>query len=183
MKKDLTDKRYLHTQGVAEEAAKLAERYGADKEKAVAAALLHDCAKCLSDSQILKQCKEYGIALDKILKARPMISHGFLGAAVAKAHYHINDAEVLDAISYHTTGKAGMTTLGKIIYVADCIEPNRDPYPGLEAIRKLAYVDLDRAVIKALENTIEENKAKNELIHPLSYDALNDLLSKGDHTI
>lgn len=180
LRKALTDKRYIHTQGVAEEAVKLAEHYGTNKDKALVAALLHDCAKCHTNDQIIKMCKNYGVYLDDIMKARPIIAHGFLGAEVAKKEYNINDEEIINAIKYHTTGKANMSLIEKIVYAADCIEPNRDAYPGLEDVRKLAYVDIDKALIKALNNTIDENKSNGRLIHPLSYEALEYLIKKGD---
>ena len=181
LRKALTDKRYIHTQGVAEEAVKLAAHYGGDKEKALIAGLLHDCAKCLSGEEILRQSKEFGLELDDIMLARPIIAHGFLGAETARRDYQVNDPDILDAISFHTTGRADMSLLEKIIYVADYIEPNREAFLGLDDVRQLAYVDLDLALSLALQNTINENKAKNAAIHPLSYEALSFLKQREEN--
>ncbi len=168
----LTPKRYKHTQGVAEEAAKLAKRYGADIKKAYTAGLLHDCAKCFTDGEKLKLCKVYGVKLDDVLKAQPDLTHSFLGAKIAEAEYGIRDKDILNAIAYHTTGRENMSLLEKIVFIADLIEPNRDYFKGLDKIRKLAYNNIDDAVISALERTIEYNKERKRVIHPLGLAAL-----------
>lgn len=166
----LTPKRFKHTQGVAEEASKMANKYGCSTEKAYLAGLLHDCAKCIPTNEKLKYCKKYGVDLDEVLKSQPDLTHSFLGAKIAERDYGIQDKDILNAIAYHTTGRAKMSTLEKIIYIADYIEPNRAYHEGLEKARELAYKDLDKAMIEILNNTIEYNK--NKVIHPLSYDAL-----------
>jgi nicotinate-nucleotide adenylyltransferase len=167
----LTPKRFKHTQGVAGEAQRLAKRYGCDENKAYLAGLLHDCAKCFTPEKQLELCGKYGVPLDNILKAQPQLTHSFLGAEMAKSDFGVADNDVINAIRYHTTGRAGMSLLEKIVYIADCIEPYRDPWSGLEEIREYAYKDIDEAMICALKHSIEYNKGK--IIHPLSIEALN----------
>lgn len=167
----LTPKRFKHTQGVAEEAVKLAKRYGADKKKAYIAGLLHDCAKCIPTEEKLEACKKYGIKPDPILKAQPDLTHSFLGAKIAEKDYGIKDNDILNSIAYHTTGRADMSLLEKIIYIADYIEPNRAYFEGLDYIRKLAYEDIDKTITAILKKTISYNK--NKVIHPLSLEALD----------
>lgn len=169
--KALNPKRFIHTQGVAEEAAKMANRYNYDIKKAYIAGLLHDCAKCIPTEEKLKLCKKYDVALDPILEANPDLTHSFLGAKVAEFEYGIKDKDILNAIAYHTTGRANMSTLEKIVYIADYIEPNRPFHEGLDKARELAYEDLDEAMIFILKGTISYNSKK--MIHPLSFDALN----------
>lgn len=171
----LTPKRYKHTQGVAQESLQLAQRYGADTDKAYIAGLLHDCAKCFTDEEKLKLCEKYDLVLDDILKSQPDLTHSFLGAKLAYEEYGIEDSEILDAIAYHTTGRPNMSLLEKIVFIADYIEPNRDYFEGLDKIRELAYADIDKAVIYSLENTINYNKNKNRIIHPLGIAALRYL--------
>ena len=173
--KELTPKRFKHTQGVASEAAKLALRYGENKDKAYIAGLLHDCAKCYDSEQQLSLCHEYGIEVDKYIKKNPGLAHAFLGEKLAKYVYGITDKDILSSIKYHTTGRADMTMFEKIIYIADCIEPYRENYPGLDEIRKYAYSDIDKALICAFENTIKYNKKKGAVIHPLTQEALDFL--------
>lgn len=166
----LTPNRYKHTQGVAQEAAKMARHYGADENKAYIAGLLHDCAKCIPTEEKLSMCKKYGVNLDDVLSKQPDLTHSFLGAKIAKKDYGITDSDILNAIAYHTTGRANMSLLEKIIYIADYIEPNRKHFEGLDEVRSLAYKDIDKTMVKILKNTIKYNK--NKVIHPLSYEAL-----------
>ena len=96
----------------------------------------------------------------------PGLLHGKLGAHFAKTKYGINDPDVLGAITYHTTGKPDMTTLEKIIYIADYIEPNRRPLPGLPEARRLAYTDLDQCICHLLKDSLTYLKSKNIPIDP-----------------
>jgi nicotinate-nucleotide adenylyltransferase len=98
--------------------------------------------------------------------------HPFLGAEVARREYLVTDGEILDAIRYHTTGRADMSLLEKIIFIADYIEPNREKFEGLEEARRLAYLDLDMAMRYILEETIAFVKQRGRLLHPLSLEAL-----------
>ncbi len=170
----LSVKRYIHTMGVAEEAIKLAEIYGTqkDQQKAQAAGLLHDCAKDYPEEMRLRFCREYKVKLDDVMERQTDLIHPFLGAEVAKREYLVTDGEILDAIRYHTTGRADMSLLEKIIFIADYIEPNREKFEGLEEARRLAYLDLDMAMRYILEETIAFVKQRGRLLHPLSLEAL-----------
>lgn len=170
----LSIKRYKHTLGVVDEAVKLANIYKVDEQKARVAALLHDCAKDYPNDMKKRLCKEFHIPLDDIIKSQIDLAHPFLGAKIAKIEYGVEDGEILEAIRYHTTGKKGMSMLDKIIFIADYIEPNRKPFKELEEIRHLAYTDIDRAIKLGLETTIEYTKEKNQKLHPLTLEALED---------
>ncbi|MFV0314568.1 MAG: nicotinate-nucleotide adenylyltransferase [Anaerotignum sp.] len=170
----LSIKRYIHTMGVAEEAERLAEIYGtkSDKQKARVAGLLHDCAKDFPIEVRNRFCKEYKVPLDEFMEKNTALIHPFLGAEVARRDYLVTDPEILDAIRFHTTGRADMSLLEKIVYIADYIEPNREKFEGLEDARRLAYLDLDMAMKYILEQTVVFVKAKNTELHPLSIEAL-----------
>lgn len=175
----LKPKRYRHSLGVCAEAVKLAEIYGADCDKAYTAGLLHDCAKGFDSKKQLELCKAYGLVLDDTtMQCHPVI-HAPLGAEVARHEYGIEDEEILEAIRCHTVGKANMTKLDKIIYVADMIEPGRD-FDGVEQLRKCAYKNLDDAVIMALKQSIVFNAKKEVSIHPATIEAWNFMLSKSN---
>ena len=148
LKKELDAARYAHTLGVEKTAREMAEKFGVDEEKAALAGLLHDCAKCMPLSQMTKAAKNE--KLDPVMKESKALMHAVAGAHVAQDVYDVHDPEVLGAIRWHTTGHANMTKLEKIVYLADMIEPNRKPYPGLEALRKLCMTDLDEAMNMAL---------------------------------
>ncbi|MBO5078577.1 MAG: nicotinate (nicotinamide) nucleotide adenylyltransferase, partial [Oscillospiraceae bacterium] len=148
----LKPNRVNHVLGCRQTAKELAEKYGADTGDAQRAALLHDVTKALDGDLQLTVCGEYGIKLDSFSAKNPKTLHALTGSLVAQRVFGENDA-VVAAIRSHTTGKADMNTLEKIIYVADYMEPNRD-FPGVEELRKLAYSDLDGALKLGLEMTL-----------------------------
>lgn len=173
----LSKSRYEHTLGVVLCAKALAERYGVDIPAAKWAALLHDCAKKIADDEAIAMCLAWGIELDEIMLAATQLIHGPLGAELAKREYGIEDESILDAIRFHTTGKPSMSLLCKIVFLADMIEPGRS-FIGVKELRTLAYSDLDKAVQKAMDQTIAFILQRNELLHPLTVLARNELLDK-----
>lgn len=178
LKSTLSEKRYKHSLGVCDEAVKLAEKYGADTEKAYTAGILHDCAKGYDIEEQIKLCQKYGVVLDDITLACKPVIHAPLGAKIAKAEYGVNDKDVLDAIMCHTVAKKNMSLLDKIIYIADMIEPMRD-FDGVEELRKAAYENIDRAFILGLKQSIVFNAQKNKIIHPNTLSAWNYMLMNG----
>jgi len=154
LKKQLSDKRFEHTMAVKDVATSLAAHYGVDIHSAAVAALLHDCAKNLTNEEIDKYCKKYKIRLTKAELSNTDVIHARLGAAIANDAYDITDREVLDAITYHTTGRANMGILEKIIYIADYIEPGRKKAANLARYRQLAYQSLDQTMYGILKDTL-----------------------------
>ena len=119
--KKLKKDRYEHTIGVMYTAASLAMCYGEDVGQALTAGLLHDCGKYCPPKDQIKLCEKYGVSLTQSELDMPALIHAKLGACLAEQEYGIQDQEILDAVSYHTTGRQGMTMLEKIIYIADYI--------------------------------------------------------------
>ena len=169
----LKHKRIPHVLGTEQEAIRLAERYGADVQKARVAALLHDCTKKLELEEQLALCEQYGIQLDSMEQETLKLLHSKTGAAIARDVFGVDD-EIYDAIWYHTTGHADMTLLEKIIYLADYIEPNRS-FPGLDALRNVCYEDLDKGVFMGLEMSIEEMTSQGSLVHHATLEARDAL--------
>ncbi len=172
MKNTLKQTRYLHSLGVEEVACDLAVIYGYDMEKAGIAGILHDCAKNLPDGKLLYYCELYHLPVSRAEALSPYLLHGKVGAVLARENYEVEDQEILDAITYHTTGRPAMGLLEKIIFTADYIEPFRKPLPGMDEVRRLAYSDLDQAVLMILESTLnylEETKA-NQVIDQTTAD-------------
>jgi len=161
LKKKLDDERYEHTLGVAYTAICLAMKYGADLYKAEVAGLLHDCAKYYPDEIKIEKCQKYNISISEAEKANPSLLHAKLGAFLAMNKYKIKDMEIINAILNHTTRKPAMTLLDKIIFVADYIEPRRDKAANLTEVRKIAFEDLDLAVYKIMEYTLQYLKHKS----------------------
>ena len=172
VKMHLDQNRYEHTLGVMYTAGALAMRYGADLEDTMIAGLLHDCAKCIPSAQKIELCKKYNLNISEAEQKNPGLLHAKLGAYLAKEIYQIENTEILDAISCHTTGRPHMTLLDKIIYIADYIEPMRYKASRLPEIRKIAFQDLDECMYEILKDTLEyleEDSAED--IEPTSREA------------
>ena len=176
----LKPKRMPHVLGTAEEAARLARRYGADETQARVAGLLHDCTKKLDMAEQLALCGQYGIVLDPLEQKALKLLHAKTGAAIARHVYGVDDA-VYQAILYHTTGRAGMSLLEKILYLADYIEPSREfaNDPDVVRLRETVYEDLDRGLLLGLTMTIDEMVGMGNPVHHDTLDARDDLIEKG----
>ena len=156
MAQNLPRKRYLHSVAVAHLAAAYAAALGYDPERALIAGILHDCAKAYSDEQLVADCDKYDISVTDVERRNGFLLHGKLGAFYARTKYFITDEGILSAISYHTTGRPGMTDLEKVVFLADYLEPFRTQptEPALNEIRRIAFEDIDKAVYLALKNTL-----------------------------
>ncbi len=163
--------RYKHTIGVMHTSVCLAMAHGADMEAAQLAGLLHDSAKCIPNKKKLKLCRQHKIPVTPFEEKHPFLLHSKLGAYLAKEKYDVKDEAVLDAITYHTTGKPEMSRLAKITYIADYIEPLRDKAPNLAAVRKLAFADLDECMYVILKDTLCYLNANPADIEPLTWKA------------
>ncbi len=156
-------KRVRHIRGTEEEAMRLAKHWGADVSVAQRAGILHDCTKYLELEPHREICRRYGVELDELEQVAVKLLHSKTGACIAKYIFGESD-EVYDAIFWHTTGKADMTLMEKILYMADYIEPNRD-FDGVEELRAMAYTDLDKAMLMGIEATIEDMLERGNPIH------------------
>ncbi len=161
----ISPKRVVHSVNTAVQAVALADIYGVDPVKAKIAGLLHDAGKGNA-----AQATRCGVTLDDIEKKDPELAHGRIGAAMIQMDLGLNDPEIISAITYHTTGKADMSLLDKIIYLADIIEPGRT-FAGVEKIRALANEDINAAMMVALEQTIAFVRSKGFPLHPKSVEA------------
>lgn len=165
--------RVNHVLGCRDTAVALARHWGADETDAARAGLLHDITKALDGPLQLTLCREYGVELDDFSIKNPKTLHALTGSLVAERIFGESVA-VVSAIRSHTTGKADMRLLEKIIYVADYMEPNRD-FPGVEHLRKLAYTDIDMALKMGLEMTLKMLTEQGREISPESQEALEYL--------
>ena len=166
----LNANRVAHVLGCRNTAAELARRWGADETDAARAGLLHDITKALDGPLQLTLCAEYGTILDDFGTQNPKTLHALTGSLVAQRIFGENEA-VVSSIRSHTTGKAAMNLLEKIIYVADYMEPNRD-FPGVEELRALARTDMDAALKWGLETTLEHLARQGSEVSPESKEAL-----------
>ena len=156
----LKPKRVAHVTGCCRTAVALAKKYGADETDAARAGILHDVTKALTHEQQLRVCDRYRLPVTAFERGQAKLLHAKTGAAVAKHIFGENDA-VCSAIGWHTTGKADMTVLEKIIYIADYMEPSRD-FPGVDALREAVWRDLDEAVLLGLEMTLQNLERRGQ---------------------
>lgn len=172
----LSDKRYEHTLNVKKMAVKLAKRYGADKDKAALAALLHDSAKEISKDEMRAIMREYPQYAEGGEERPTPVWHGVCAAILARTQWGVTDEAVLSAIACHTAGKPGMSKLDKIVYLADMTSKERD-WPGVGKLRKLELKDLDAAMLVALERTNEFVRSQGKPLDPMSKAAYEDILA------
>ena len=169
----LNPNRIAHVFGCRDTAVELAKRWGADENHAARAGILHDITKALDGPLQLTLCREYGTILDEFGYKYPKTLHALTGSLVAERIFGEDEA-VVSAICHHTTGKADMNLLEKIIYVADYMEPCRN-FPGVEKLRGLAFSDIDAALKLGLEMTLEHLKNLGDEVSPASREALEFL--------
>ena len=156
--KHLKEKRIPHVLGCEKEAVKLARLYGVDEEKAAVAGILHDVTKALTADEHIEIMKRYCELPDEEFLSQPKLFHALTGSIIAKEDFN-QPEDICEAIRWHTTGKAGMTTLEKIIYLADYIEETRN-FPGVEDLRAAVYRNLNEGMALGLEMSIEDIKSR-----------------------
>jgi len=169
-----------HIEGVVVEARRLALLHGADEQQAALAAWGHDIARALSPSELLAEARRLGLAVDPVEEEAPILLHGPIGAAILSRDYAIDDADVLAVTRYHTTARAGMSTLEKVVFVADKIEAGKvQGEPALARVRQLADRDLDAAILEYLNQHLVEASRRGWPLHPQAVAARNHLLLTG----
>ena len=179
LKTVLSQERYLHTLGVAETSLKLAKYFGLDEEKDYVAGLLHDCAKCFSNEELLNIINN-NLKIDACEMINPKTYHAPVGAFVAESEYGVSDKDILSAIRWHTIGKIGMSDFDKIIFIADKIEPNTRPVEMINPISSKLDKEngLDKALLECYKITINSLTDRNLKICISTIEIYNDLLSK-----
>lgn len=180
LQKALPEKRFLHSVAVYESALELAKAHRVGKEtseKIAVAALLHDCGREVPTKESVAKAKELGLFPDPVECNQPILLHSKLGVIYAQKKYGVKDEEILDAIAFHTTGKADMSVVAMIVFLADMVEPGR-AFPGVEELRRLAVKDLEEAMLAAYANTTGYLLENGLLIHPRCIEGYNQLLLK-----
>lgn len=179
LEKILSKERYQHSWQVAKLAEKIAEYYHISSRKAKILGLIHDCAKDYSFVELKQSMKKYHIHLNEIERLIPGIWHAYIGAEIARDIFRIHDQEMLDAIKYHSTASKYLSLLGKIIYIADKIEPGRN-IENTEKVKELVWKDIDQAMLELLNRELKHLINRNMAIHPDTLQARNKILH--DHS-
>lgn len=175
IKSMMSENRYNHCVNVSKEAVKLAKRYGGDEEKASIAGILHDITKEMPKEEQLQIMLDSGIILDDIQKNAPKLWHGISGSVYIKNHLDINDEDILNAVCYHTTGRAGMSLLEKIIFVADFTSEERT-YKGVATMRKKSRKSLEDAMLYGFKFTFSDLSSRELAIHPDELACYNEIV-------
>lgn len=176
LRERLLEKRYIHSLNVADSARELAKKYGADEEKAYFAGLVHDIMKNASDEEQLQIMEKGGIILSRTEKINKKLWHAMAGECYLRIEKGITDEDILNAVRYHTTGRAGMSLLEKVVYIADYISVERD-YDDVDVMRDLSMnKGLDEAALYALKFSFKSLSKKEKLIHTDSVEYYNELI-------
>ena len=176
LKKRLLEKRYIHSLNVADSARELAKKYGADEEKAYFAGLVHDIMKNAGEEEQLQIMEKGGIILSRTEKVNKKLWHAMAGECYLRIEMGIADEDILNAVRYHTTGRAGMSLLEKVVYIADYISVERD-YDDVDVMRELSMnKGLDEAALYALKFSFKSLSKKEKLIHTDSVEYYNELI-------
>ena len=165
-KKYISAKRWKHTVGVAVAAAENCARFGVPEEKAITAAALHDCAKELPADMLEGFERPDGVP--------DAVVHQYAGAYMAEKHFKVSDADILNAIRYHTSGRENMSALEKLILISDVVEEGRD-YDGVEEIRKALSENPEKGLLSSFEQQLKHLKETGKTIYPVTEKALNYL--------
>ena len=175
MREKLDHELFEHSLGVAEAAADLAARYGADKNKAYLSGIVHDYGKQFSGRELVEIAGKLGIPLDRISRRESRLLHATVGAALLEKDLQLTDPDIIRAVANHTTGRRGMDRLEKVVYLADYIEKGRD-FPAADKIRQAALEDLDLALLEAVEFAIRSVLERGLMLHPRSVAFRNELV-------
>jgi len=163
----LPDGLRAHVERVLDEATRLAARHGVDESKVRLAVLAHDLLRVTPREELLRLAAERGIEPNEAERAEPILLHGPIAASLLRERFGIDDAEVLNAVRYHTTGRAGMSDVEKVVFLADKTEPDEIVhYPQWREVRDLAQHNLDAAMLRALELYLERARQESWTVHP-----------------
>lgn len=175
----LSSERYYHSQCVSKAAVTLAQRFGADPEKAAVAGMLHDIMKDSSKEEQLKIINGSDIILSETEGKLSKLLHAISGAEYIRTKLHVEDEEVLGAVRWHTSGRKNMSLLEKIIFIADFISEDRE-YPGVDEMRRLAEISLEAAMYEGISFTIKELLSLKSYIDLNTVEAYNQLIDEMD---
>lgn len=173
----LTEKRRFHVFSVVEFARKIGEAYGVDMERLEMASLAHDLFRDVSPRRLLRMARAYGLKVSEIERYHPVLLHGKVAAEYLRRRYRVEDEEVLMAVAYHTSGHVSFGEIGKILFVADSIEPTRN-FPGVESLRRIVFQSLEEGFSQVLKNKIFYAVGRDLLLLPETVELWNSVLTK-----
>lgn len=173
--------RVAHSENVARAAVELARRWAPGlEEQARLAGLLHDNAKGIPPNDLLALAGQLGVEVTPVERHYPALLHGKVGAKLLAQRFGVSDPAVEQACADHVTGRKGMDTLSRILYVADQAAADRD-FPGVGNLRAVMFEDLDAAVLLVAKHKILHSAKKGQLLEPATVALYNSLVEKQLH--
>lgn len=173
LEEKLSGFRQLHSRNVAAQAAHLAEKWGADPERAFFAGFFHDICKEMPREEQLQWLGKSDIIVDELFLKQPKIWHGFAAAEYLRCELNVSDPDILNAVRYHTTARAGMSLLEQIIYLADLTSAERD-YPDVAVMQKLVDTSLQDAMLYALQYIMGDLVKRRVPVCSFTWEAYNE---------
>ena len=172
-----------HVFCVVEIARSLARRHCLDEDRAALGALAHDVARAMPGKELLGQAARLGLPVGAVDQQVPVLLHGPVGAELLRREDGLDDGSIYNAVRWHTTAHPFMDDLGKVVFLADKLDPQKiASYPYLDVIRVLAFEDLDRGVLEFLTRETVARMSRGELVHPLTIEARNHLIMSSDQS-
>jgi len=167
-----------HIYRVVDIARELAVRHGVDQEQAALAALGHDVARAMTDSELLRRAKGMGLPIGLIDRRLPILLHGPVGAEILQEEASLTDLSIYKAVYWHTTASPGLDELGKLVFIADKLDPDKIAYyPYLPQIREIAFQNLDKAILEFLKRRTMDLLDQGEMVHPMMVETRNAMLA------
>jgi len=177
LRENISKERYQHSIKVSKVAEEIARHYKLSSNKAKLLGLIHDCAKDYTAGELNTMIKKYNINLSELEKSIPGLWHAYIGAEIARDYFNIKNQEMLDAIKYHSTASRKLTSLGKILYIADKIEPSRKE-DNLSTARELVWKDIDLTMLELLNRELQSLIYRKLIIHPETLHTRNKILKE-----
>ena len=168
-----------HIYRVRDIASKLAECHGIDPQLASLAMLAHDVARAMPDQQLLDRAEQLAVPVTPLERSLPILLHGPVGARILKQEDGLDDESVYQAVYWHTTAHPSLDRLGKLVFLADKLDPQkRAAYPYLSELMDLAVQDLDRGVLEFTSRELIARTQRGEMVHPVLVETRNALLAE-----
>ena len=172
-----------HVLCVVDIARSLARRHGLDEDRAVLGALAHDVARAMPGKELLRQAARLGLPVGEVDQQVPVLLHGPVGAELLRVEDGLDDCSIYNAVRWHTTSHPLMDDLGKVVFLADKLDPQKiTSYPYLDVIRSLAFEDMDQALLEFLTRETAVRMDRGELVHPVTIEARNHLIVAGNRS-
>ena len=167
-----------HINRVSDIARELALHHSVDQDRAALGMLAHDVARAMPNQELLRHAAEFNLPVTLVERRMPVMLHGPVGAEILRREDGLTEEDLYQAVYWHTTGHPSLDRLGKVVFLADKLDPLKiSRYPYLPLLRELAMEDLDRAILEFLSRETVARATTNEMVHPATVETRNHLLA------